>query len=105
MNATPYYLAFMLLVFTAFNILFVGGFFKTGYKIGIPFLIFGIATLVLIGIAEALPHLPGFAYLRNPAGEKLAVQFAMLSAAAAVYTVATVAACRKAQGRFERIDL
>lgn len=105
MNATPYYLAFMLLVFTAFNILFVGGFFKTGYKIGIPFLIFGIVTLVVIGIAEALTHVPGFAYLRNPAGEKLAVQFVMLAISAVVYTVATVAACRRAQRCFEKIDL
>ncbi|MBR0303102.1 MAG: ABC-2 transporter permease, partial [Clostridia bacterium] len=45
MNATPIYLAFVLLIFAAFNILFVGGFFKTGYKIGIPYLKFGIAVL------------------------------------------------------------
>lgn len=105
MNATPVFLAFVLLVFTAFNVLFIGGFFKTAYKIGIPFLSFGIAVLLLTGIAETLMHIPPLTFLHSPAGERPGIQFAALGAAAAVYCAATFAACRKAENRFEKIDL
>ena len=105
MNATPLYLAFVLLIFAAFNALFIGGFFKTAYKIGMPFLSFGIACLILIGLAETLPHLPGLTFLHNPAGERLGLQFGALLLAAVIYAAATFLACRAAERRFERIDL
>lgn len=105
MNATPVYLAFELLIFSAFNVLFLGGFFKTAYKIGTPFLSFGVSAALLIVIAETLPHLPGLAFLHAPAGEKLAIQFCALIVSAAFYCAATALACRKAKRRFEEIDL
>ena len=105
MNATPYFLAFILLIYTAFNVLFVGGFFRTGYKIGIPFLYFGIAAFLLVSLAEVLPHLPGLSFLRTPAGERLGLQFGLLAAAAVIYVIATGLACRQAERRFEKIDL
>ncbi|MBQ9413933.1 MAG: ABC-2 transporter permease [Clostridia bacterium] len=105
MNATPLYLAFMLIIFCAFNLLFVGGFFKTAYKIGLPFLAFGIAALLLISLAETLHHLPGLAFLNAPAGEGLALQFGLLAAAAVLYILATILACHIAKIRFARLDL
>ena len=105
MNATPLFLAFALLIFTAFNVLFVGGFFRTGYKIGMPFLAFGIACLVLITAAEILPHLPGLEFFRVPSGERLGLQSGILAAAAVVYALLNFLACRRAEQRFERIDL
>ena len=104
MNATPVYLAFILLIYTAFNILFAGGFFKTAYKIGFPFLHFGIAVFLLIVIAETLPHLPGLKYLHSPAGEKIGIQFIALAICLVIYTVATFFACNKSMRRFEKID-
>ena len=65
MNATPLFLAFALLIFTAFNCLFLDGFFRTAYKLGIPFLCFGIATLVLIFIGILMTALLNHP---NPAG-------------------------------------
>ena len=105
MNATQYYLAFVLLIFTAFNVLFLGGFFRTAYKFRMPFLTFGIAAFLLIGLAETLPHLPGLAFLHAPAGERLGVQFCILLGAAVVYIAAAVLACRRSERRFEKIDL
>ncbi len=104
MNATPVFLAFVLLIFTAFNLLFVGGFFKTAYKFGKPFLSFCIAALVLIAVAETLPHLPGLAFLHAPAGERLGLQFCILICAAAIYGAVTALACRRAKRRFETLD-
>lgn len=105
MNASPVFLAFALLIFAAFNVLFVGGYFKSAYKIGIPFLTFGIAAFVLIGVGEALHFFPGLAFLNTPGGERLGLQFALLAAAVVVYALATFASCRASMERFERIDL
>lgn len=105
MNASPVFLAFVLLVFAAFNVLFVGGFFKSAYKIGIPFLRFGIAAFVIVFVGEALHFLPGMAWLNTPAGERLGVQFAVFAAAAALYAFATLASRRASIRSFERIDL
>ena len=105
MNATPYYLSFVLLIFTAFNTVFIGNFFKTAYKIGIPFLLFGIAAFLIIGIAETIHHLPGLSFLNAPAGEKLAVGLLILFASVIVYAAATVLSCRKCEKTFEKIDL
>ena len=105
MNATPVFLAFVLLIFAAFNLLFICGYFKTGYCFGMPFLRFGIAAFLLVGIAETLHHLPGLGFLNDPAGERLGLQFILLAAAALVYAAGTAFSCRKAQTRFEKIDL
>ena len=105
MNATPVFLAFVLLLYAAFNVLFVGGFFKTAYKIGLPFLAFGVAALLLIALAETLPHLPGLAFLHNPAGERLGLQLALLAVAALCYAAATWLACAAAVRRFQKLDL
>ena len=105
MNATPVFLAFYLQICTAFNVLFVGGFFRTAQKLGGPFLHFSIAAFVLVGIAETLPHLPGLGFLHTPSGERLGLQLAALAAAAIAYAAVTWAACRASEKRMERIDL
>ena len=105
MNATPLFLAFVLLIDTAFNVFFLGGFFRTAYKLGIPFLSFGIATLLLIFIGEALHFFPGLQFFNAPAGERLGLQLALRAAAAVVYALGTFLSCRVCMARFEKIDL
>ena len=105
MNATPLFLAFALLIFTAFNVFFLGGFFRTAYKLGMPFLAFGAATLVLIVVGEALHFIPGLAFFNAPAGERLGLQFALLGIAAVIYALGTFASCRACMTKFEKIDL
>ena len=105
MNATPLFLGFVLLLDMAFNVLFVGGFFKTAYKIGMPFLRFGIAGLLLVGAAEMLHHLPGMAFLNTPSGERLGLQFAFLGASAAIFALGTMLSMRASVRKFEKIDL
>ena len=105
MNATPVFLAFALLIFAAFNWLFLGAFFKTAYKIGVPFLAFGIATLVLITAGEALHHIPLLSFFNVPSGERMGLQFGLLAIAAMLYAAVTALSCTKAARRFDRIDL
>ena len=105
MNASPLFLAFVLLIFAAFNLCFIGGFFRTAYKFGMPFLSFGIATLVLIFIGEALHFFPGLGFFNTTTGERLGLQFALLAVAAVLYALGTVLSCRASMARFETIDL
>lgn len=105
MNATPYYLGFVLMVFTAFNVFFLGRFFKTAYKIGIPFLIYGIASFLIIALGEVLHHLPGLSYLHTQGGEKIGTQLCFLAICAVIYLFGTLFSCRTSMRRFEQIDL
>ena len=105
MNATPFYLAFVLLVFMVFNLIFVGGFFKSGYKIGLPYLIFCIVTFGVVLIGEAVHHFPQLAFLNAPWGERLGLQWGIFAAAAVLYVVATLLSMKLSIRRFELIDL
>ena len=105
MNATPFFLAMALIVFLLFNIIFLGGFFKTAYKIGRPYITFLIVSLIVILAAEALIHVPFLTFLRTPAGEKLPIQFAILAAAAVMFALFTRLSQNRSIERFERIDL
>ena len=58
-------LGFYALVFTAFNTIFLGGFFKTAYKIGKPFIFFCIVAFILVVLGETLHHIPGLENLND----------------------------------------
>ena len=105
MNASPLFLAFALLIFTAFNVFFLGGFFRTAYKFGMPFVAFCIATLVLIAAGEALHFFPGLGFFNTPSGERLGLQFGILAAAAVICALGTFLSCRASMAKFEKIDL
>lgn len=69
MNANPAYLANILLVFLAFNVLVPGPYWKTGYGLGKPFVLFSAAALLIVTAGEILHHLPGLEGLNAPAGQ------------------------------------
>jgi len=105
MAANFVFLAFVLLIFTAFNVIFLGGFFKTAYGIGKPFVVFVIANFTIIGIAEALHHFPGLSWLNAMDFSYIGRHSMILGAAVIMYIVVTTTTCKISQKRFEKIDL
>ena len=105
MAANLVFLAFVLLIFTAFNVIFMGGFFKTAYGIGKPFVIFIIANFTIIGIGEALHHFPGLSWLNTMDFSYAGRQASILIVAIIVYAGATAVSCKTSRKRFEKIDL
>ena len=105
MNAGPLYLAFVLLVFAAFNTLFLRLFFKSAYRIGVPFLVFCIVTLVLVAVGESLHFFPKLAFLNVPTGERLELQLPILGIAVLAYVMLTWLSCRSSIKQFEQLDL
>ena len=105
MNANPFFLGMALLIFALFNVIFVGGYFRTGYNIGKPFVIYIVVAFVTIGIAEALHHVPGLGALNAFGFEHIGLQLITLILGAACFAVLTYLSYNKACRDFEMIDL
>lgn len=105
MNANPFFLGMALVVFALFNVIFLGGFFRTGYQIGKPFVIYIVAAFLVIGVAEALHHIPGLEALNAFGFDHFGLQLALLLLGALLYAGLTYLAYRKACADFEKIDL
>ena len=105
MSANQIYLAFILLVFAAFNMVFLTGFFKTAYKFGKPFIFFAAASVIIIAAGETLHHIPGLEYFNATDIMGTASMWLMLLAAVVIYVLATLASCKASQNSFDKVDL
>jgi hypothetical protein len=105
MPANFVYLAFVLLIFACFNAIFLGGFFKTAYDIGKPFIFFIIVNFIIIVVAEALHYMPGLGWANAIDFSFLEKQVISLIVAVSIYVATTIISCRKSCLRFQKIDL
>ena len=105
MNANPFFLGVALAIFGLFNVIFVGGFFKTAYKQGKPFVIYIVACFLVIGVAEALHYIPGLSALNAFGFDHIVLQVSLLICGILAYVALTWLSYRKACADFERIDL
>ncbi len=105
MNANFFALGMACVIFGLFNGIFVGGFFRTAYKFGRPFVSFIIAAFSLIFVSEALHHIPGLEKLNAFGTDEIALQLLLLAAGILVFLLITVLSCRRACRQFEAINL
>ncbi len=105
MNAIPFALGMAFFIFGLFNAVFVGGFFKTGYKFGKPFVTYIILAFVAIGAGEAAHYFPGLEWLNAFGTDYIESQLVTFAAGIIVYLILTLASYRLACKRFEKIDL
>ena len=105
MNANPAYLGWMLIVFTLFNTVFLGGFFKTAFNFGKPFVLFCIISFVWIFIVEALHHIPGLMWLNDTDALTDGRQWLILIVCLVIYVLVTWLSCKKSIKRFDEVDL
>ena len=97
-------LGWLLILFALFSSVFLGGFFRTAYGLGKPFILYSIAGFAVICLAEALHHFPGMAAM-NSQTEGFGMQLIVLAAGVLLFVGMTALSCRKAQKNFEQIDL
>ncbi len=105
MTANPMFLGFSLLIFGLFNAVFIGGFFKTAHYFAKPFILFITVSLLTVGIAETLHHIPGLAAVNTFGFESPAVQLPCLAAGAVAFILLTTLSEKRAIAHFEKIDL
>ena len=105
MNANCFALGMAFFVFGLFNAVFVGGFFRTAYRSGPPFITYTVLAFLAIGAGEALHHFPGLEVLNAFGTEHLEVQLSLLACGILSYLLLTVLSCKRSCLRFENIDL
>ena len=105
MNANLFAVGGALLAFGLFNTIFLGGFFKTAYKLGRPFVTYIIAVFLAIGVLESLHHIPGLQALNAFGFEHIGLQLLLLLAGVALFLIMTLLSYRSACRHFEKIDL
>ena len=105
MNANPFFLGMTLLLFGVFNLIFIGGFFKTAYKFYGPFVTYIILAFLLVGVAEALHHIPGLEALNAFGFDHFGLQMLLLAGGALMFILLTWLSYNKATVSFEKIDL
>lgn len=105
MNANLFALGAALLIFGLFNLIFIGGFFKTAYKLGKPFVTHIIVTFLVIGICETLHHIPGLEAVNAFGFDHILLQAVSLALGIVAYLALTVLSYEWAHRNFERIDL
>lgn len=105
MNANPAFLGYMLVIMALFNILFLGGFYKTAYYYGKPFVLFCAAAFAVVVLGETLHHIPGMEWLNAVSGDGVLRQIMVLLGGAAVYAAGTMLSLNRSERRFEELDL
>ena len=104
MNANLFYLGMVLVIFGLYNLVFIGGFFKTAYKLS-PFIPYIIAVFVVIGIAEAMHHIPGLEAVNAFGFDDIGLQICLLLVGVVLFALMTYLSYRKSCSNFEIIDL
>ncbi len=99
------FLGFLLVLFGLYLILFLGGFFKTAYRVGKPFLVYCIVGFIFISLVEVLYHIPGLEGIGAGVGENLTLSLLILAFGVVFYGVAFLLSFQKACRNFESIDL
>lgn len=105
MNANPFFLGMALLLFGVFNLIFIGGFFKTAYKFSGPFVTYIIFAFLLVGVAEALHHIPGLEALNAFGFDHFGLQMLLFAGGVLMFILLTWLSYNKAMVSFEKIDL
>jgi len=105
MNANLFALGVALLIFGLFNLLFVGGFFRTAHKFAKPFVSYIIAVFLVIGAAESVHHFPGRDAVNAFGFEHIVLQLALFAAGVSCYMMLTLVSIRYSCKNFEEIDL
>jgi len=104
MNANLFFLGMTLVIFGLFNLIFIGGFFKTAFKLS-SFFPYIVAAIVVVGIAEAMHFIPGLEAVNAFGFDDLALQVCLLLAGIVIFVALTFFAYKKACKDFENIDL
>ena len=102
--ANLFYLGFCLVCFGLFNLVFVRRYFKTAYKIGLPFLYYCLWAAVVISLSETVKHIPGLSFFGTTDFSHIVLQATGLGAGVILFTVMTLLSYKSAVKSFERLD-
>ena len=92
-------------LYGVFNLVFFICLYRSGYKVGAPYLKANLALWPMMLLAEALPHFPSLVWLNRVDVRANLRQIPILLFGIAVFAVLTMLAYRRSAGLYERVDL
>ncbi|WP_445238684.1 ABC-2 transporter permease [Lacticaseibacillus paracasei] len=104
-NANLTYFGFGLLALAVFDFALLTGFFKTGAKIGWPYFWGTLPAIVILGVMETLPHLPGLAWTNSVQPDHLLQQMPFFIIGIGAFIVSFFLTLRRSQRHFSVADL
>lgn len=104
-EANAAWCGFGLVIYAAFNLVFLTGYYKTAQKIGVPFLAALVPVLLLITVMEGVSHIPALAWIDSVRPDDQVRQLSILVAGVVIWLLGWVGTFRLACARFERADL
>lgn len=105
MNANLFSLGMALIIFSLFNMVFIGGFFKTAYRFGRPFVIYTVSAFIVIGFSESLHYFPGLEFLNAFGNEYFSAQLGVFTVCVVCSVIITLISFHLSCKNYERIDL
>jgi hypothetical protein len=98
---------FVFVFFTVFNLIFIPTFYKTAYKIGIPFLLASLVVIVSYVGFESLVWIPSSlqTFLDTTDPNMMGQQLPILLAGIGIWIIGMVWTYRIAAVKFEKVDL
>lgn len=105
MNANFVYLGFVFLILGLFNLIFIGGFFKTAYKFAKSFVTFIVAAFLVVVIGETLFHIPALSALNAFGFTHISLQIGVLITGIIFFILLTAISLHRSIKDFEKIDL
>lgn len=105
MCANLTFLGFVLWIFGLFNFVFIGGFFKTAYYFGKPFILYCVVSFFVIALAETLHHIPGWEEFNAFGFDRPLLQSAVLLTGLCAFAALTLLGLKKSERAMKRIDL
>lgn len=105
LDATAAWYGFGLMIYAAFDFVFLTAFYKSGYRAGRAFILASIPMVLLMAAAEAAAHIPALAWMDSCRAEHLLMQLPVLAAGLVSYGALLPLAYWISAKRFEKADL
>ena len=105
LNANFFFVGFSLLVLALFNLIFVRGYFKTGYYFARPFIAFIVIAFFIVAASEVLHYLPGLSYISTAGFDELTKQLIFLATSIIIFILLTLWGEVSAEKSFDKLDL
>ena len=104
-DATLAWYGFGLILYGIFDLVFLTGFYKSGYKVGKAFLVASVPMVLLMAGMEAIPRIPVLSWLDSTQKEYLIGQLPILLLGLACFCICLMLAYRISANRFEKVNL
>jgi hypothetical protein len=107
MNTNFAFFGFVFVMYAIFNVIFLPGFYKTAYKVGVPLILAVIAVSVyVVAVNVAVEVVPILKTNLDALGAgHLMSQLPVLFAGIVIFALVTVLAYKISADRFEKVDL